>query len=172
MRWRWLNTLRCAATVASGVAVIRHRSAEPDVGFLALGSNSWPNWCRLNFCRPNPRALRSPWIWQRQQAPERRSPLLCGQTLPSSGRLESMLKAGDRFAGRPGKEMREESEGAGDRPWRWRPPCRGLRCKTWWCREYFSRWEPGGPGGSPRPDRSSWIGHVQPADWTLPGWHG
>lgn len=54
------NTCRCAATAGRGVFVIRHRSAEPEVGRLALGSNSWPTWCRLNFCCPKPRAFRSP----------------------------------------------------------------------------------------------------------------
>lgn len=59
------NTIRCAATVVRGVLVMRHRSAEPEVGCLALGSNSWPSWWRLNFCWPNPRALRSPLEMQR-----------------------------------------------------------------------------------------------------------
>jgi hypothetical protein len=36
------NTCRCAATVGKEVVVIRQRSAEPEVGNLALGSNSWP----------------------------------------------------------------------------------------------------------------------------------
>lgn len=59
------NTIRCAATVARGVLVMRHRSAEPEVGCLALGSNSWPSWWRLNFCWPKPRALRFPLEMQR-----------------------------------------------------------------------------------------------------------
>lgn len=58
--WSGWNTLRCAATVVRGVLVMRHRSAEPEVGCLALGSNSWPSWWRFNFCCPNPRALRFP----------------------------------------------------------------------------------------------------------------
>lgn len=54
-------TLRWAATVVRGVLVMRHRSADPGVGVLALGSNSFPAWCRLSFCSPKLRALRSPW---------------------------------------------------------------------------------------------------------------
>lgn len=61
----WRYTFRCAATSARGVLVMRQRSAEPEVGFLALGSNSWPSWWRLNFCWPNPRALRFPLEGQR-----------------------------------------------------------------------------------------------------------
>lgn len=53
--WRW------AATVFSGVVVIRHKSTDPGVGFLALGSNSFPTWCRFSFCSPKLNALRSPW---------------------------------------------------------------------------------------------------------------
>lgn len=60
----WM-TFRCAATVAREVLVMRHRSAEPEVGCLALGSNSWPSWWRLNFCCPKPRALRFPLKMQR-----------------------------------------------------------------------------------------------------------
>ena len=55
------STFKCAATIARGVLVMRHRSAEPEVGCLAFGSNSWPSWWRLNFCCPKPRALRFPY---------------------------------------------------------------------------------------------------------------
>ncbi len=93
---RW-KTFRCAATVARGVLVMRHRSAEPEVGCLALGSNSWPSWCRLNFCCPKPRALRFPlemqrwhvWVmksvWELKIPGERCYRLTYDQSLPSSG---------------------------------------------------------------------------------------
>ena len=55
------DTLRWAETVVRGVLVIRHRSADPGVGLLAFGSNSFPAWCRLFFCSPKLKALRSPW---------------------------------------------------------------------------------------------------------------
>lgn len=67
----WGSTFRCAATVVRGVLVMRHKSAEPDVGCLAFGWNSWPNWWRLNFCFPNPRALRFPWRSQNRHVRER-----------------------------------------------------------------------------------------------------
>lgn len=42
--------------------MIRQRSTEPGVGILALGSNSFPDWCRLIFCWPKPKAFLSPWV--------------------------------------------------------------------------------------------------------------
>lgn len=66
--WQVDRTLKCAATVVRGVLVTRHKSAEPGVGCLALGSNSLPSWWRLNFCFPKIRALRSPSIGEAEMA--------------------------------------------------------------------------------------------------------
>lgn len=65
--------------------------------------------------------------------------------------------------------MRAESKKkkAADIPWRWRPPCQGQKCKSWWCPAHFSQLKPDGPNGSLPLDMSFWIWHVQPAGWTL-----
>ncbi len=54
------RTARFLITLSSGTAAMRQKSSAPGTGCVALGSNSLPFTCRLNFCSPNLSAIR-PW---------------------------------------------------------------------------------------------------------------
>ena len=51
-------------TSVIGVSVIKQRSADPGVGYAALGSNSDPRSCRFIFCCPNFNAFLEPCVIQ------------------------------------------------------------------------------------------------------------
>ena len=49
---------KCAVTSASGVAVMKHKSADPGVGLSATRPGMLLAGCRLIFCRPKRSAVR------------------------------------------------------------------------------------------------------------------
>lgn len=60
-------TLRRFITSSKGTSVIRQTSREPGMGWAALGSNSFPTSCKLNFWSPKHNAFRSPWLGERKR---------------------------------------------------------------------------------------------------------
>jgi hypothetical protein len=76
----WPSAATRVPVSARGASIRKHRSAEPGVGWAALGSNSRPATCRLILCSPKCSALRpSPKASRACRAPRRRGRIAHGQ---------------------------------------------------------------------------------------------